>query len=1496
MDRASAIGISLLLLISIFAPFNVMAQETADPEQPEPIMLTGFCPIGNLEVVDLDYQQTTAIQGIVMQDIASSAEEYNKQAALEELGIDTQTDRAKLADKYNFYFMGPDGTVFYYEVLDDLMKRDNGYLIGTEITGRIEYGGHLRENLAMCGKSPSNVTSNLCINTGNLDKVTEYVNEMKKAKSTADLMGWVSSLSPVDSLAPEDFINLGQSRLRMTEFTTSMATGGPGSSIFVLPQALVMYTAAMKKLDMIDLALAIVAMGSILKGHESVAKELGVERKAFWSDLFGKNKKSMKALLKDDNAYNIAKRADLRAAEIRKMVDSSDEAVSKLALAKTADEIEDARKAVNLQSKRLAEAIEHYQKGLKYADNLDGVSDIRVALSKAEYDDILKGLRSSDGAVQSQAINTARKFGKESQKIGYIEIPDELAGKIMGLDGIPLKKGDTINTKYLVGDTSRYRFAEDIPMYPGIKPGETLAGKSFTIADASILGVATETKDLLPAAELTRLSRSTRSPIEGLFAPIKQMFNQPAIFKATDISKMVPEGSSAILGIGGTLQLAAGTAGGAVLFRAVQSFGKAIYFGPGTKVLFLARGLHSINDLFFRQGFFELTGSGLTLRYQKDDIGTIYADDSAIVLLAENSQVDGLMSAYLGGELGALFFGLLGGVSKNIQPLISKANTLGDVLVFGGIMYPPSTGIIDVVEENPTGTTHIEQKGDHYIIHMREWDDHVFSAVEDVRTMEQKGGGGSLVTAMGLWTTKIDLYGHMFSENPDDLKGVFTSLDQITKQMGSWGVFSNLLIASSAYYMFFSPVAATVGGMAFGVAGLPLGMSVMGKGALLAGQEFQTAKYTSMKDLGECVRGEVKTNETAKTESFLEGAGSEVAAEAASFFEAQFNCERVTCAEALNDCFAKEGLSSAVMGVSAVSQYALPAIGQIALMPVDIAASIYKMKIREECLATLSTCQEHTFTILGAAQYTDPAIIAEEQQTEQLKALPGLDALPINEFLAASGMDNITNPLDVFSQQQLNVHTEGYNSSGRIAFDEIYYTHLQDVSIQWLEGNLPINLCSLDDEGNPDEANCLKIHGDTIAMGGKSIVVDELVPFKWMDTELPALIIPNTAVAVQLPGSGCNIFTVDKTGTRLTLNPSISSKFESEGFDEVERMLGTMRVINTDGGAIYPSVDYNGDFRLEHDRPDGSFGYSEEDVSVNANGEVLFAGDTLGFESAVFTGGSIIKKGDKIYVLPKYFLPTMSGREWLQETRGTPFRSDTGEQLEIMDAEGNVLGLDASLTRIPGREKLGILTRLDAEKDLNGNGKIEDDERSGWRFYTDENNETKFDLWYNGVKETYDSNQVEIDEETGAIQVYEKDQPHVEANLLRILETKVDSLGRTLLTISDGKGNILLEEALITYLKGTGGAIRYDPDNNNYIFVNGQPVELNNDFKLNGFNPITGRTDPPLLQPSAIRADITPYEAENIAPPAVPLRGDGLESLMYILALFVGIFFIYRKT
>ncbi len=1393
MERSSSLALSFLLIVSLFAPFSAMASETPSPAASAAGTTAASCHISNLNTTSLDYKQSTAIQGIVQQDVATSAENYRRQAALKKLGVDTRGDRAKLADKYNFYFMGADGPVYYYDVLDDIMKPSNGYLIGTDIDGRIEYGGHLHENLAMCGQTPVNSTGNVCNSNADIDKTDTYMQELKKAKTKADLMSAFVSLEGMGELAPSDVLHLGQSRLMMTEYTTTMATSGPGSTIFVLPQALVMYTAAMKKLDMVDLVVGIIGAGASMRAARTVASEGGIQRtkmfKWFSDAIHGRSSMSEAA---EESA---------RFSRISRFGDSMDSMKS---------EFRAVRNAVKEQNPA-------------YNKNLGLLID--------EADDQIKGLKSVEGKL-----------------IGGTKEYEAVSGKIKSLEKL---KADL----YTIRSN-----AHNMP--PGV----------WKDAADSLEAASSGSKDIESIASKVNLERNTFKAMKEAIANSRTA-TRLRLFKSALSAENGGLGKALkvlFTGNGVTGENIAFSTAKALLYR----LSYAIYAGPGTKAIMIARGLHAANDLLLREGFLELTGAGLSLHYSKDELGKYYTDESVVVLLAQNSLVHGLMSAYLGGDLGATFFGILGQVNQNIQPLVSKANLLGDVLVFGGIMYPPKGGVIEVTKANPKGMTEIDKKGGYYIMHIRNWDNHVYSAVEDVRTMKRRSAEGTLVTAMGMWTNKIDLYGHMYSQS-ELPGGLFTGADTFIKKIGNWGVFSNLLIASSSYYLFFtrgSPAAASLG---MGVLGAPLGLYLSSQHSMLAGKDFMTAQYTDMKSLSECIR-------TGNTSGNM-------------------SCNpRQECAPLLSECFSEEGMGSAEMIGTTVADMALassPALGPVGagVMLAEVAFSIQKIKVREQCLRDLATCKEHTFTIIGAAQYTDPAIIAEKQQSEQLKALPGLDQLPINDFLSKSGLGNITNPTEQFSQQQLNVHTEGYNVSGRMAFDQLYYAHLQDASIQWVEGKLPINLCSLDDAGNPQDDKCLTVNGQSLVVGGKTVMTGELVPFKWMDTDMPALVIPNTAVTITLPSSDCMLFSVDKTGTHLQLSKDVVAKFEAEGFDEVGRMMGTMRVINTDKGSIYPSVDYNGDFRLERDKPDGSFGYSTKGVTVTANAKVKFNGNTLGFQSAVFTGGSIIKKGDRIYVLPKYFMPEMSGKSWLQHTQGTPFKSATGNEIAALDSKGNLIGIDAAQTRLPGGKKLGILTKLDAWKDTNGDGKVQAGEKAGWRFYTGADNKTKFELAYNGKKEVYDADQVAIDKKTGAIKVYEKGKPHVEANLLRTLETRVDSLGRTLFSIKDGQGNTLLDEALVTYLKGTGGAIRYNPDNNNYIFVNGQPVELNNDFKLNGFNPITGRTDPPLLQPSSVSSEVKPYEKEKAAPPAVPLHGTGAEAAAYVLALFAGIYLIYRR-
>jgi hypothetical protein len=475
---------------------------------------------------------------------------------------------------------------------------------------------------------------------------------------------------------------------------------------------------------------------------------------------------------------------------------------------------------------------------------------------------------------------------------------------------------------------------------------------------------------------------------------------------------------------------------------------------------------------------------------------------------------------------------------------------------------------------------------------------------------------------------------------------------------------------------------------------------------------------------------------------------------------------------------------------------------------------------------------------------------------------------------------------------QLNIHSEMDQASGRVAFKKIYYVHLKDAKIDWLTSDLKIHLCPIDDiTGDIQDEFCVTIDGENLMIGDRTIVSDELVPFKWMDETLPALVIPNTAVKININDtSDCSIFTSDPSGKNVRFNPSIVSTFEKEHFEELERMMGAVRDIETDSGAIYPNVDYNGDYRWERDVPDGSFDYSDKDVAVTAKARVEFENQTFGFRSAVFDGGLVIKRGDFIYIVPKYFKPPMSGVQWLDATKGYPLVSDSGQALEVLNDNGQLIGINGSLTRIPGGDKLGIVTEVNAWKDYNGDSEMQDNESAGWRFYT-KDNQTYFDLWWDDRNETYNASQVEIDEATGDIKVYKDGEPHIEANLLRTIETRVDELGRTLMTIKDEKGNTLLEDALITWITGTGGSIRYDRANNNYVFVNGQPIQLNNDFKTQGFNAVTGRPEPPLLQPSAVDGGLPPTDG-NIdgGGLSLPARPEDWTVVIYVFVLVAGIY------
>jgi hypothetical protein len=333
-----------------------------------------------------------------------------------------------------------------------------------------------------------------------------------------------------------------------------------------------------------------------------------------------------------------------------------------------------------------------------------------------------------------------------------------------------------------------------------------------------------------------------------------------------------------------------------------------------------------------------------------------------------------------------------------------------------------------------------------------------------------------------------------------------------------------------------------------------------------------------------------------------------------------------------------------------------------------------------------------------------------------------------------------------------------------------------------------------------------------------------------------------------------------------------------------------LRDVETNRGAIYPNLDYNGNYRFEMDYDDGSFKYSEEDLVVTSKARVQFGEENFDFESAIFEGGLILKKGGKIYVVPKYFRPVMDGETFYDVTGGKPLASKTGAELEAYDENGTLMGILGNQTNIPGGEALGIITQV--------TGYDDDGNEVGFKFGEDENGTGYLDLTFNNKTETYGLDQVEIEEDTGCILVYKKDMPHTEANLIRRACVTVDQDGVPHIEIIN---EITGEKAtgMVDSIIGTKGFVKYDPRNNNYIYVNGQPIEVNNDFRDRGFNPITGRTEAPLLQPSATDSFERPKIDEDEEPPlSVPSAPSGLAFFAYLAVLVAGVYLaqLYSRT
>ncbi len=79
--------LTAIMLVSTLSPIGVMAKPedttTNATVNPEETHEGTFCALSGMETQELSYEESTAIQGIVKQDVAASAQEYNQQKLLE---------------------------------------------------------------------------------------------------------------------------------------------------------------------------------------------------------------------------------------------------------------------------------------------------------------------------------------------------------------------------------------------------------------------------------------------------------------------------------------------------------------------------------------------------------------------------------------------------------------------------------------------------------------------------------------------------------------------------------------------------------------------------------------------------------------------------------------------------------------------------------------------------------------------------------------------------------------------------------------------------------------------------------------------------------------------------------------------------------------------------------------------------------------------------------------------------------------------------------------------------------------------------------------------------------------------------------------------------------------------------------------------------------------------------------------------------------------------
>jgi hypothetical protein len=1409
----------VLFFFSLF-PIPVFAQ-IKDPVEPDYQTCVGDS--GALGRMYLDEDEALAIQNIVKQDVATSAEKYQRQKLEEEAGLEKPDYRKETVKTYKFYFMGPDGPVYYDGILGNRMDEKNGWFIGTNIYGKIEYAGGLAENVPTCPSVPLRVITSQSYDKYVCDNAETDVEETKawydalgsKVKTLiADASYFVARANVMEDFKSLETLEVGQSRMMGSEMTVTM-TSSPGSSaIFILPQHLVMYTASMKALDTLDGVMALFSLTHSLKGVGASLKKA----KGMLSDIKNLFRSTADAPEAIRNTLNVKRPFRAITTDSLTALDSSLD-----------DRIKAASRFVDPQGQgRLtADGRALIQQGVDEA-----TSSVDEAVDTLERE--RKMWRGMHGGVEDPTIQA--RYNQYANPVtgglqGEVnEAADDLVKKVTG-QGMPGGRP---------ASAMEQRAAKD-EFINKLREVQQLNEDTLTNFD-TLLPVSSSCKKQISSAGHMVYNRLRDSHIGQLLGGARQ--------NPVDL----------------TAGIARRTAFAELL---MGTFGRALYTGWTRFIVLSAFGLHLINDAFLRQGYFELAAPGISMRWDKESIGEVYRDDSIIMLLATNTQVPALTRASIPNALGAETIGkfITRIFPSNLSPLAHKAQYLGDIIIFGGTIYEPgeTVGIVTYPTKNK-GITRIdtlEREGYNFFeLQLMKWDNHAFVEVEDPITMQERvqdRTNSSVVTAIGVWTHRIDLYHHLYGD-PDELKKVYTSLDPLVQRLNSWDFIIRVLITESIVYLLVGTY-------------IPAAMKALSGASLVnflpyeiagAGLAFMTAKTTDMKDLGECVRDNT--------------------------------CKREDCGSTLKSCLGKQYGTSAALAVFDFMEMALLTIpggqiGTIIMTLLELSFVYQKMKVSQECLADLMTCQEDTFTIIGVAEYHKPAVQPLSGELQTLKDL-GIDDQTMADFLNTSAAESVlgdaVEAAKTISQMQINVHGEMNDVTGRLLMNDIYYAHLKDATIQWITGDLGIDLCPVNpDTGDAIPEACIHLLGDTITDGlGNVIVKDPLVIYKWLDENLPALIIPTEAVTVDLPtvwGKGCSeeaLVSIEPNGEVGDLNEDLVLKFNSLGFSDVQRMLGRLEVIETDEGSIFPDQDYEGNPRFTMDLQDGSYDYSEISLEIKAGGNVVFNSYDTGehrstLKSAVFNGGAIVRREDaltgteELVLILRYFRAPILGQQWAEEIAGPNlFASDTGDYdvdgdciIDDVNGDGEINpisynpvdmysccahGIDASNTNIPGGEKMGVITQVVTDEDADG-------QTSGYGWFKEKDPATGKDYWYfktwihgkiDMVFDVTEQCEVRIGPDGTIIAV------DMETGEKRIIGTTVDEMGRTHITMEDGEGNKLLEDALVTWIKGTGGAIRYNPTDNSYIFVNGQPIEVNNDFKTNGFNPITGRTTPPLLQPS----------------------------------------------